>query len=196
MKKKRIAFLLGFAAIMSCNTGEKKEKDDSIEQADSANEQLHDTAMTPTTQVVDEKSTDFLVRAANSAMTELEMTRLAAQQASMQHVKDFATALGNDHRSLNEEIKSLASKKNVTLPATVSKESQEDIDDLAEKVDKKNYDKSFVKETIDRQKECIRLYEETAKEATDVDIKTFANNSLVKLRLRLDSARALEKRHW
>ena len=196
MKKKRIAFLLGFAVLMSCNTGENKEKDDSIEQADSANEQLHDTATTPTTQVVDEKSTDFLVRAANSAMTELEMTRLATQQASMQHVKDFATALGNDHKSLNEEIKSLAGKKNITLPATVSEEAQKDIDKMAEKGDKKNYDKAFVKETIDRQKECIRLYEEAAKEAADVDIKTFANNSLAKLRIRLDSARALEKKHW
>ena len=175
---------------------EKKEKDDSIEKADSANEQLHDTASTPTTQVVDEKSTDFLVRAANSAMTELEMTRLATQQASMQHVKDFAAALGNDHKSLNDEIRSLASKKNITLPAAVSAEAQKDINELAEKGDKKNYDKSFVKEMIDRQKECIRLYEEAAKEAGDVDIKTFANNSLVKLRIRLDSARALEKRHW
>lgn len=195
MKKTRIALLLGFAVVMSCNN-EQKDKDDSIEKADSANAELHDTATTHTTQVVDEKSTDFLVRAANNAMTDIEMARIATQQATMQPIKDFASTLGTEHKSLNDQIKSLASKKNITLPATISTEAQKDIDKLGEKENKKNYDKLFVNKMIDRHKECIRLYEDAAKDAADVDIKTFANNSLTKLRLHLDSARALEKRHW
>lgn len=196
MKQKRIALLLGFAILMSCNMDENKDNDDSVEKADAANEQLHDTSSTATSQVVDEKSTDFLVRAANSSMTELEMTRIATQQASMHQVKDFATQLGKEHSNLNAEIKSLAGKKNITLPTAISTEAQKDVDDLAKKEDKKNFDKSFVNEMIDRQKECIRLYEEASKDATDIDVKTFANNSLVKLRVRLDSAQAFKKRHW
>lgn len=195
MKKTRIALLLGFAVVMSCNN-EQKDKDDSVEKADSANAELHDTASTHTTQVIDEKSTDFLVRAANNAMTDIEMARIGTQQLTMQPIKDFASTLGTEHKNLGEQIKSLASKKNITLPATVSTEAQKEIDKLAGKEDKKNYDKLFVKEMIDRHQECIRLYEDAAKDAADVDIKTFANNSLVKLRMHLDSAKALEKRYW
>ena len=49
---------------------------------------------------------------------------------------------------------------------------------------------------IDRHKSGIKLYEDAAKDANDADIKAFANNTLAKLRMHLDSAQAIKKMHF
>lgn len=195
MKKRTSLFVLGLAVLLACNDADNGKDDDSVDKADEVNEQRQDTASNNNAVVVDENSSTFLVRAANAAMTEMEMVRMTGQTATMQPVKDFAAMLGTEHRNLQSEIKSLAESKKIVLPAAVSNDDQKDINDLAEKTGN-NFDKTFMNEMIDRHKECIRLYEGASKDAGDADIKTFANNTLAKLRLHLDSAQALKKRLW
>lgn len=194
MKKKTSLLVFSLAILVACNNADNKA-DDTVETADSANESRQDNARNDTTLVVDEKSSEFLVRAANSTMTELEMVRNAGQVSSIQHVKNFALMLGKDHDALQQQIKSLAATKNIVLPAAVDAEDQKDINDLAEKTGK-NYDKQFINEIIDRHKSGIKLYEDAAKDANDADIKAFANNTLAKLRMHLDSAQAIKKMHF
>jgi putative membrane protein len=128
-------------------------------------------------------------------MAELEMVRNAGQVSTIQHIKNFAAMLGKDHESLQQQIKSLAATKNIALPAAVDADDQKDINDLAKKTGK-NYDKEFINEMIDRHKNGIKLFEDAAKDANDADIKAFANNSLTKLRMHLDSAQAIKKMHF
>ncbi len=194
MKKKTSLLFLSFAILAACNNSENKA-DDTVEKADSANESRQDLVRNDTTVLTDEKSSEFLVRAANSTMTELAMVRNAGQVGTIQHVKNFASMLAKDHEALEQEIKALASRKNITLPAAIAGDDQKDVNDLAEKTGK-NYDKEFINEMIDRHKNGIKLYEDAAKDANDADIKAFANNILPKLRTHLDSAQAIKKMHF
>ena len=196
MKKKAALLLFGIAALVGCNDADTKQDiDDSIDKADSANERYHDTALNEPAVVVDENSTTFLVRAANATMAELEMAHMTQQIATIPSIKDFASMLAEEHQRLQQEIKSLATAKHIVLPAAVSNDDQKDINDLAE-MNGRNYDKAFINKIIDRHKDGIRLYDVAAKDAADADIKNFANNTLVKLRIHLDSAQALKKRYW
>jgi len=196
MKKKAVLFFFGIATLVSCNDADTKQNiDDSVDRADSANERYHDTAMNEPSVVIDENSTTFLVRAANATMTQLEMARMTQQIASIQSIKNFASMLVKEHQSLQQEIKSLATAKHIILPVAVSNDDQKDINELAE-MNGRNYDKAFINKITDRYKDGIRLYDVAAKDAADVEIQNFANNSLVKLRMHLDSAQALKKRHW
>lgn len=194
MKKKTSLLFLSFAILVACNDADNKA-DDTVEQADSANESRQDIVRNDTTILVDEKSSEFLVRAANSTMTELAMLRNAGQVGSIQHVKNFATMLAKDHEALQQEIKSIATSKNIVLPAAIAADDQKDVNDLAEKTGK-NFDKEFINEMIDRHKNGIKAYEDAAKDAGDADIKAFANNTLSKLRMHLDSAQAIKKMHF
>jgi len=196
MKKKAALLFFGLAALVGCNNADTKQNiDDSIDKADSANERYRDTAMNDSAVVIDENSTTFLVRAANETMTQLEMARMTQQIAAIQSVKDFASTLAKEHQNLQQEIKLLATAKHIILPVAVSTEDQKDINELAE-MNGRNYDKTFIKKIIDRYKDGIRLYDVAAKDAADVDIRNFANNSLAKLRMHLDSAQALKKIYW
>jgi putative membrane protein len=196
MKKKAVLLVFGIAALVGCNdTDTKQNIDDSVDKADSANERYHDTAMNEPAVVIDENSTTFLVRAANATMTQLEMAHMTQQIASTQSIKNFASMLAKEQQSLQQEIKSLATAKHIILPGAVSNDDQKDINELAE-MNGRNYDKAFINKIIDRYKDGIRLYDVAAKDAADVEIQNFANNSLVKLRMHLDSAQALKKRYW
>ena len=194
MKKKISLLFLSFALLAACNDADNKA-DDTVESADAANENRQDVVKNDTSLRTDEKSSEFLVRAANSTMAELEMVRNAGQVGTIQHVKNFASMLAKDHETLHQEIKSLAATKNVVLPTAIDGEDQKEVTDLAGKTGK-NYDKEFINEMIDRHKSGIKLYEDAAKDANDADVKAFANNMLAKLRMHLDSAQAIKKMHF
>lgn len=193
MKKKAALLFFAIAALVGCNNVDTRQNiDDSVDKADSANERYRDTVMNDSAVVIDENSTTFLVRAANETMTQLGMAHMTQQVAAFQSVKDFASMLAKEHQSLQQEIKSLATAKHIILPIAVSNDDQKDINELAE-MNGRNYDKVFIKKIIDRYKDGIRLYDVAVKDAADVEIQNFANTSLVKLRMHLDSAHALKK---
>jgi putative membrane protein len=126
--------------VIACTNTEKK---DSVEIADSINKARIDTAVNTNKTTVDENSALFLVDAANSGMAEVDLGALATQKASSQRVKEFASMMVSDHSAVNEQVKGLASQKNVTLPDSMSAEKRKGIDDLKNK-NKTAFDKAFI----------------------------------------------------
>ncbi|MGE3958815.1 MAG: DUF4142 domain-containing protein [Vicinamibacterales bacterium] len=49
-------------------------------------------------------------------MAEVELGKLATAKAQSQEVKQFAQRMVTDHGKANEELKSLAQRKNIALP--------------------------------------------------------------------------------
>jgi len=66
----------------------------------------------------DDKS--FVMKAAEAGMSEVEMGQLALQQASNEEVKRFAQRMVDDHSKANTELMQLAQSKGITLPASTS----------------------------------------------------------------------------
>jgi putative membrane protein len=176
---------------MSCNNASK----DSVEKADSTNAANLDTNLNRNNVVIDEESSSFLVRVANGGMAEVEMSSLAQQKASYPSVKDFAGMLHTAHSALNDEVKNIASQKNVALPATVSDEKQKDIDNLQKKTGK-DFDKVFIQTMINNHQAGIDMFQKASENAKDADVKAFADKTLPALRMHLDSAKAIQKKYW
>jgi putative membrane protein len=185
--------LLFAAAILcwSCNN----EAKDSVEQADSANEAKMDSATDGAGQtaiVADKETADFLVDAANGGMTEVKLGELAQQKATNQKVKDFGSMMVHDHSAVNDEVKALASRRNVTLPTAVSDEKQKDIDNLSKKSGA-DFDKSYCKTMEDAHQATIDRFKSAADKVNDAEVKTFINNTIPKVQHHLDSIKAIRK---
>src|SRR5438067_9061126 len=132
--KKISWFLLALPlAFMACNNQGK----DSVAKADSSNEakvdttnQSRDTAVKygDTTRKakigVDESTASFLVKVADVGKTEVKLGHLTEEKASSRRVKEFGAMMVRDHSKANEELKDLAGRKNVTLPANISEDHQ------------------------------------------------------------------------
>ena len=171
------------------------EAKDPVEKADSINEAKIDNADSLATQPTvqaDENTASFLVKAANGGMTEVQLGELAQQKAIDQKVKDFGSMMVHDHSAANEKVKTLAAQRNVTLPAAVSEESQQDIKDCSAKTGK-DFDKAYMTAMVKKHEATIDMYEKAANDSKDSDVKTFINNSLPKVREHLDSAKAIRK---
>ncbi len=188
MKAHKWLVLATALGIMACNN----EASDSVERADSANEEKLDSPSASQSIGADEESASFLVKAANMGMAEVDLGRLAGEKARNQKVKDFGAMMVSDHTNANNEVKSLASQRNVSLPDSVSDEKRKDKEDLAKKSGA-DFDRAFMEAMVDDHNETINLFEKASNNVKDNAVKTFVDNTLPKLRNHLDSAKAIQK---
>ncbi len=154
-----------------------------------------DTTSQSNTMVNSSTATTFLSNVANAGMTEVQVTALAQQKAQNQEVKDLAAMLNHDHTVLNDEVKSLASQKNVALPDSISADKKDMISDL-DKKSGQEFDKAFIDAIIKAHETSIVSFEKTANEEMDADVKNFASQTLPKLKEHRDKAIDLQKKHF
>ncbi len=173
------AFLFGVAA---CNQG---AKEDSVEQAQTANEEPAEGTETEETR--DEQS-EFMTKAASGGMMEVELGKLAQQNASNQQVKKFATMMVTDHTKANDELKSLAAKKNITLPDSMSKEHMDHVTELRGKK-AAEFDKAYMDLMVEDHEEDVEMFDEAAQNQQDPDVKAFASKTVTVLRKHLEEAK-------
>lgn len=199
MKKISIAILLGFFCFtQACNNS--ADNKDSVEQANDANDMKDTTSMSSdnkdsimatTAPAINDDVADFAVKAANGGMMEVDMGKIAEQKAKSKAVKAFAAMMVKDHSKANEELKTLAAAKNITLPATVGSDMQKDIDDLTK--DSTDFDKDYIDKMVKDHNDDIDLFEKAAKNSPDSAFKTFAVKTLPTLYKHLGAAKAIVK---
>jgi putative membrane protein len=189
--KKSLLYALPFL-LFACND-EGKEIKDSVEVADSVNEMREEKAdSTGVVQAADTETADFLVKAADGGMAEVKLGELAKQKAMLPKVKGMGDMMSTDHHKVNEEVKKLASQRNVSLPATIGDDKQKDIDAMAAKTGK-DFDKAYVRYMIKDHEQDIALFKRAIDKVHDADVRTFANNTLPKLQEQLDSFKTVQK---
>ena len=192
MKKRSFILLAMPFVFLACNNAGK----DSVEKADSANETKMDTTNAGTTTTatiaVDEATSDFMTKVADVGMTEVKLGQMAQDKAMNQRVKDFGAMMVKDHSAAGDELKSLASGKNVTLPATPGEEHQRKMEDLSKKTGK-DFDKAYINAMVDGHQSAISDFEKASKNTKDADVKAWIDKTLPTLKMHLDSARAIKK---
>jgi putative membrane protein len=141
---------------------------------------------------VDEATSDFMTKVADVGMTEVKLGQMAQDKAMNQRVKDFGAMMVKDHSAAGDELKSLASGKNVTLPATPGEEHQRKMEDLSKKTGK-DFDKAYINAMVDGHQSAISDFEKASKNTKDADVKAWIDKTLPTLKMHLDSARAIKK---
>src|SRR5688572_29726238 len=101
---KKLAFLffllLGLFTFASCDDG---AEGDTVEDAKDVNEEKE-------TETKD-RDMEFVVKAADAGLYEVQAAQLALTKGTSKAVKDFATRMINDHGAANDELKALATSK-------------------------------------------------------------------------------------
>src|SRR5262249_14262941 len=87
--------------------------------------------------------TDFLTKAAQGGMSEVELGRLAATKAQNPDVKKFGQKMVDDHSKANSELKTLAATKNFSPPTEVNSEQKALMDKLS-KLSGTDFDRAYV----------------------------------------------------
>ena len=138
------------------------------------------TDATATTPATDANS--FPVMAASSDLFETRSSELAGSRALHPAVRIFAKMMRDDHGGTSEELKSLATKKNITLPATMLPVHQRLLEPMSETGIGEKFDKRYMDAQIDAHEEAITVYENAASKEPDAELRAFAGRRLPKLR--------------
>jgi len=133
----------------------------------------------------------FMTKAAQGGMAEVEMGRIAVKNASNDQVKQFGQRMIDDHTKANDQLKSLAGKKNVTLPTDVDAKQKAGIDRLS-KLNGAAFDREYMMMMVKDHKEDVAEFEKASKNESDPDVKAFASNTLPTLQEHLRMAEQTE----
>ena len=187
--------------LAACNN-QSKESTTATNGADSASANMRsdhanaDTGMannSGTTATADPGTADFLMKAADGGLAEVAAGQAAQSKATNESVKMFAGMMVNDHTGANQQVKDLAARLQVSLPAEPSEQHKKKIDEASKK-EGKAFDKAYMTMMVDDHKKTISLFKDGAEKAGNQEVKTFINNTIPKLQMHLDSAQAIQKR--
>lgn len=133
---------------------------------------------------------DFVAKAAVGGSTEVALGKMALQRASDDGVKKFAQQMVTDHTMANQQLLSLAGKKQIPVPREIDAKHQQAVDMLG-RLQGAEFDKAYMKQMVKDHEETVALFKGQASKGQDPDLKALATQLLPKLEQHLSMARQM-----
>lgn len=178
MKKITSVLICSISAmlIFSCTSSDN----DSVKQAHQQN----------VNSAIDEDISEFLTKAADARMMDIEQGKLARSRGTTAVIKQYGEKMVTDQTKLLHEIRVLAASKNIVLPNTLSNEKKDGLEDLQEEQGE-DFDEKFIKMMIIDHKRDVRAFE-NATDFKDKDVQKFANSYLPVIESHLDQIQRIK----
>jgi putative membrane protein len=129
----------------------------------------------------------FITKAAKGGLAEVELGKLAVEKGSSAQVKEFGQKRVDDHGKANDELRTLAQNKNVTLPTTLDAKSKALHDRLA-KLSGDAFDRAYMQAMVNDHREDVNEFRMESKSGKDPDVKIWAAKTLPTLESHLKMA--------
>ena len=153
---------------------------------------MHGSAIAQTQLAEDDQ--EFLRKAGESGMLEIQASEIAVQRSQHPEVKSYAEMMIKDHTAVDKELKKLAESKGFTLPSQLEGDKQDLLENLRQ-LEGPSFDDEYVDEVaIDAHEDAVDLFEDAADDAEDADIKAFAAKHLPSLKKHLEMGEQLEEK--
>lgn len=171
---KRIGFLsVAFAAMLTvaCGGNDRRDANDlnndnpTVGTAGDANREAdRDNRNT----MMPGEPADFVEKAAIAGMTEVQLGKMAAEKGSMNEVKQFGQRMVTDHSKAGDELKQIASRHNIQVPAELDEDHRELVDRLS-KLQGTEFDREYMDAMVSSHEDVVDLLEGRANEQADAD---------------------------
>jgi putative membrane protein len=134
----------------------------------------------------------FVEEAAIGGLAEVQLGKLAVQNAASDSVKQFGQRMVDDHGQANEQLKSIAQAKGMTLPTSLDSKHQKEYDRMS-KLSGAEFDRAYMKMMNEDHQKDIKEFKKEAEKGQDADLKSFASSTLPKLHDHLAMAKETER---
>ena len=133
---------------------------------------------------------DFVMKAAQHSMAEIQLGQLAREKAASDAVKEFGQMMIDHHTQANQELMQLASQKGLTLPTDMGAENQARIERLS-KLSGRELDSAYMQEMVNAHAKDVSLFQSQTQQGQAQDVKAWAANKLPLLEEHLLMARSM-----
>jgi putative membrane protein len=134
---------------------------------------------------------DFIMEAACGGMAEVSLGELAQQKGTSEAVKQFGKHMVDDHSKANNELKELAGRKGVVVPAALKPKYQKVVDSLS-KLSGAEFDKQYMREMVKDHENDVSAFQKEADKGKDSELTSWAKQTLPTLQDHLKMARDAE----
>ena len=172
-----ILLIMVIMSTPSCNSHNKPEDTTDVAENNDTNEK---------------KDEQFLADAAQINLEEIKLGQLAQQNSMMPNVKEMGKMMETEHTKCLNDLKTLAEKKSITIPTSISKEGEEAYEKLIN-ISGAEFDKKYCDMMVDGHKNAISKFEKATTDTNDPDIRTWVTETLPTLRKHLDHALNCQK---
>lgn len=135
---------------------------------------------------------NFVMKAAEGGLAEVQLGQLATQNAQSDEVKQFGQRMVDDHTKANDQLKQVAEQKGVTLPTDLSAKDKAEKDRLS-KLKGEQFDRAYMQHMVMDHKKDVAEFKKESTSAKDSDVKNFASQTLPTLEDHLKQAQQVEK---
>ena len=122
----------------------------------------------------------FVIKAAQGGMAEVELSQLALQRANSNQVKQYAQRMVQDHTQANARLSQLAVQKGVILPTSMDAQHQT-IRRQLDQMPGRRFDQAYMRVMESDHAKTVALFQDQAQRGQDAELKTFATTTLPKL---------------
>ncbi len=131
----------------------------------------------------------FISEEVSGNYAEVRLSKLALQNAGSAEIKSVARILQKDHTTALNQLKNMAGKKSIDVPAEESAELKNKINELSGKK-ATEFDKAWCEMLMEKHDATISKYESMVKTSKDSDITSWITTTLPKLRMHHDKLMA------
>jgi putative membrane protein len=132
----------------------------------------------------------FVQKAAEGGLAEVELGKLATEQASSDEVKKFGQRMVADHSKSNDQLKQVASRVGVTLPDKLNPKDQATKDRLS-KLSGEQFDAAYMRDMVKDHTKDLAEFRHQSQSAKNDDVKNFAAQTLPTLQDHLQQAKSI-----
>ena len=129
----------------------------------------------------------FVVDAYTDALLEMKMGESIKSKCVTEDAKNVAESNATLFRNFNSTLASLAARKQITVPSSLTNAQQDEIDKISNKrgID---VDKEYSDKLVSMNKDAVAQFEKASTQATDPEIRNFFTNELAAVREQLDKS--------
>lgn len=131
---------------------------------------------------------EFITKAAEGGMLEVELGKQVSQKALSPDVKAFGARMVTDHGKANAELNQIATTKGVTLPTQLDKDHQKVLVDIT-KLSGKKLDKAYAKDMVKDHQDDVKEFRKASADLKDPDLRVWAAKTLTVLEEHLTMAK-------
>jgi len=131
-----------------------------------------------------EKAQDFVTKAAQGGMFEVESSEAVQGKTRDSKINDFAQTMIKDHGAANAKLQTIAGEAKLQVPADLDASQKSDLEKL--KGDSAGMDRPYVDMQRKAHADAVQLFESYAKEGDDAQLKSFAQATAPTLRMHRD----------
>jgi putative membrane protein len=130
---------------------------------------------------------EFILEAAQGGMGEVELGKVAAQQGSSDEVKKFGQRMVDDHGKGEDELKSIAQHRGITLPSDLDPKDKALMTRLS-KLHGTTFDRTYIRNMVTDHRQDVAAFRRESTSGKDPEVKAWAARMLPTLEEHLKQA--------